>query len=176
MKPIRLVTVGSVEPRMLDAARRALSIELGTSCIAVPRELDPAFAFHSERSQYHSTEILEQIARTASDAEICVGITGVDLYIPILTFVFGEAQLGGSCAVVSYHRLLQQFYGLPPDDELAVERLEKEAVHETGHVLGLTHCDDYACVMAASHSVEWLDIKGTALCEECRGKVEIVSS
>ena len=42
-----------------------------------------------------------------------LGVTAVDLYIPILTFVFGEAQMGGPCSIVSYHRLRQEFYGLP---------------------------------------------------------------
>lgn len=103
--------------------------------------------------------------------EILVGVTDVDLYIPILSFVFGEAQLGGHIAVVSYHRLHQQFYGLPRDDSLLRERLVKEAIHEAGHTLGLTHCDDYDCVMAASHAVEWLDLKGAGFCGACRERI-----
>jgi predicted Zn-dependent protease len=103
--------------------------------------------------------------------EILVGVTDVDLYIPILSFVFGEAQLGGHIAVVSYHRLHQQFYGLPRDDSLLRERLVKEAIHEAGHTRGLTHCDDYDCVMAASHAVEWLDLKGAGFCASCRGRI-----
>jgi archaemetzincin len=47
----------------------------------------------------------------------------------------------------------------------------KEAVHEVGHTLNLTHCDDYRCVMASSHAVEWIDLKEEALCAACRGAV-----
>ena len=94
-----------------------------------------------------------------------------DLYIPILTFVFGEAQLGGECAVVSWHRLRQEFYGLPADDQLLRERLWKEAAHELGHTLHLAHCDDYGCVMASSHAVEWIDIKQGEFCGSCYGRV-----
>jgi archaemetzincin len=97
-----------------------------------------------------------------------LGVSAVDLYIPILTFVFGEAQVGGPCAVVSAHRLRQEFYGLAPDHELFRERLLKEAVHELGHTLSLTHCDDYRCVMASSHAVEWIDLKESRLCPACR--------
>jgi len=100
-----------------------------------------------------------------------LAVTDADLYIPILTFVFGEAQLGGKCALVSTHRLRQEFYGLPPDRDLLMERLLKESVHELGHTVELTHCDDYRCVMAASHAVEWIDLKDSTFCPECEARV-----
>ena len=100
-----------------------------------------------------------------------LGVTSVDLYIPILTFVFGEAQMGGPCAVVSTHRLAQELYGLPADPDALAERLLKEAVHEIGHTLDLTHCEDYACAMAPSHAVEWIDLKQATLCEQCQARV-----
>jgi archaemetzincin len=97
-----------------------------------------------------------------------LGIVAVDLYIPILTYVFGEAQMGGPCAVISAHRLRQEFYGLPPNPDLFRQRVIKEAVHELGHTLNLTHCDDYRCAMAPSHAVEWIDLKDSALCTACQ--------
>jgi archaemetzincin len=100
-----------------------------------------------------------------------LGITSVDLYIPILTFVFGEAQIGGPCGLVSIHRLRQEFYGLLPDLDLRRQRLAKEAVHEIGHTLDLTHCEDYQCAMAPSHAVEWIDLKESALCGSCQARV-----
>jgi archaemetzincin len=50
-------------------------------------------------------------------------------------------------------------------------RLLKEAVHEIGHTLELTHCHDYRCAMAPSHAVEWIDIKEAWLCSQCRARV-----
>jgi archaemetzincin len=94
-------------------------------------------------------------------------VTDVDLYIPVLTFVFGEAQLGGRCALVSLHRLHEEFYGLPPSPELLRHRLVKESVHELGHVLGLRHCPDWRCVMASTHDVERIDLKGEEYCPSC---------
>jgi len=85
--------------------------------------------------------------------------------------VFGEAQLDGACAVVSTHRLRQEFYGLPSDPKLLSERLLKEAVHELGHTFALTHCADYRCVMAAAHAVEWIDVKKNHFCKDCRARV-----
>ena len=75
----------------------------------------------------------------------------MDLYIPVLTFVFGEAQLSDGGAVVSAHRLRQEFYGMPTDPELLHERLLKESLHELGHTYGLRHCPDYTCVMSSSN-------------------------
>lgn len=99
--------------------------------------------------------------------ERILGVTAVDLYIPILTFVFGEAQLRGSCAVVSFHRLRQEFYGLPANSTVLGERLLKEAVHELGHTLPLAHCEDYQCVMSPSHGVERTDLKTSQFCTSC---------
>ncbi len=100
-----------------------------------------------------------------------LGVTEVDLYIPILTFVFGEAQLGGKFALVSAYRLRQEFYGLPADRDLLIDRLLKESVHELGHTVELTHCDDYRCVMAPSHAVEWIDLKESTFCRDCESRV-----
>ncbi len=170
MNLLQLLPIGLQDGR-LQELEPALARILGVRCQVLPRALDPEFAFHGERQQYHSSEILERMrASFGQDAWRLLGVAGVDLYIPILTYVFGEAQLGGPCAVVSYHRLRQQFYGLPADPALERDRLAKEAVHELGHTLGLRHCDDYDCVMAASHTVEWIDLKGLHLCAHCRAR------
>jgi archaemetzincin len=175
MRTIRLVPVGDVDKKLLEVARAGIITELRVACRDVGRRLDPEFAFHSEREQYHSTALLERLAsdNPAANGEVVVGITGLDLFIPILTFVFGEAQLGGRCAIVSYYRLRQEFYGLPADADIAGDRLVKEAVHEIGHTFGLTHCEDYECVMASSHAVEWLDVKRRALCASCRSRAGV---
>jgi len=95
----------------------------------------------------------------ARDTWKLLAVTSLDLYIPILTLVFGEAQVGGALLSSSYHRLRQELYGLPEDLDVLADRLLIEAVHELGHTLRLTHCDDYRCAMAPSHAVEWIDLK-----------------
>ena len=171
MKYLQLLPIGMIDGRLLEELGPALARRFRMPCELLPDALDPEFAFHPERQQYHSSEI---IARMQSGVEgetwRVLGVTNSDLYIPILTFVFGEAQLGGPCAVVSSHRLTQEFYGLQADRDLLRERLLKEAVHEIGHTLQLTHCDDYRCAMAASHAVEWIDIKESTLCVHCQSR------
>jgi archaemetzincin len=168
MKPIRVIPLATVDPALTESVRGALAREYATHVSVASASLDASFAYHPERQQYHSTEMVEHLASTFGDGNILLGLTSVDLYIPILTFVFGEAHLDGHCAVVSYHRLRQEFYGLPADPELLEERIVKEAIHEVGHTLGLHHCEDYECVMASSHAVEWLDMKYREICDHCR--------
>jgi archaemetzincin len=175
MKLLQLLPIGSLDDRLLPDLGSALPQLLDIPCEVLPLVLDPAQAFHSERQQYHSSELLQQMQRFVGPR--CwrlLGLTAVDLYIPILTFVFGEAQIGGPCAVVSAHRLRQEFNGLAPDYELLCQRLLKESVHELGHTLDLRHCHDYRCAMASSHAVEWIDLRESALCEACR--VQLLSN
>lgn len=75
--------------------------------------------------------------------------------------------MAGACAVISAHRLREEFYGLPPDDGLFLERLTKLALHELGHTFGLGHCSSWNCVMASTHAVERLDLKDAAFCRAC---------
>jgi archaemetzincin len=171
MKPLRLLPIGNLGGQMLQELGAAMGKVFRIPFLVLPQALDPEAAFHAERQQYHSSEILAAMQPfNTDDSWRVLGVTAVDLYIPILTFVFGEAQIGGPCAVVSSYRLRQEFYGVPANPEMLRERLLKEAVHEIGHTLELAHCHDYRCAMAASHAVEWIDIKEAWLCPQCRAR------
>ncbi len=129
---------------------------------------DPQLTYDASRGQYDSNMLLGQLLSDPSeDALRILGVTSVDLFIPVLTYVFGEAQLGGRAAVISTNRLRSEKYGLPPDPEILISRLEKEAVHELGHTFGLLHCAHSACVMHASTYVEEIDPKGASFCSAC---------
>jgi archaemetzincin len=171
MKHLCLLPIGNFGGQLLQELGAAMGKVFRVPFLALPQVLDPEAAFHAERQQYHSSEILAAMqAFNTSGRWRVLGVTAVDLYIPILTFVFGEAQIGGPCALVSSYRLRQEFYGLPADAHLLRARLLKEAVHEIGHTLELTHCHDYRCAMAASHAVEWIDIKDAWLCPQCQAR------
>lgn len=172
MHSLQLLPIGSPDPRLLEWLRQALHEKFRTPAQILSPALDPAFALHAERQQYHSSEILAAMQRRIdSNTWRILGVTQLDLYIPILTFVFGEAQLGGKAAVVSYHRLQQEFYGMPEDMDVLANRLLIESVHELGHTLRLTHCHEYRCAMAPSHAVEWIDLKDSGFCEDCLARV-----
>lgn len=126
------------------------------------------FALNRKRAQYASIDVLTMLDRLCPpDAARLIGLTERDLFIPVLTFVFGHAQLGGRAAVVSFARLRQEFYGLPPDPALFLERAAKEVLHETGHTFGLVHCADPACAMSLATRVQQIDRKQAAFCPAC---------
>jgi archaemetzincin len=130
--------------------------------------VDPAFAFNSYRNQFNSTSIIAALLeRYPAHQGKIIGITTVDLFVPVLTYVFGEAQLDGKVAVLSSFRLREELFGLDPNPELEHNRLVKEAVHELGHTFGLIHCPIPECVMHASSSAEEVDVKGKNFCDEC---------
>ena len=168
MKAIHLVAVGNGgAPGILDALAAGLARTFHVSCQIRPAVVDAEFAFQPGRGQYHSTALLKRLESWATRDVRLLGVTSLDLFVPVLTFVFGEAQLEGRCAVVSMRRLDEEFYGLPPRPELLRDRLLKEAVHELGHTFGLRHCDDWNCVMSSSHAVERLDVKSAEFCPQC---------
>lgn len=120
------------------------------------------------RNQYNSTWILSQLLRRVPEGNSKIlGVTSVDLFVPVLTFVFGEAQLHGKAAVVSTYRLRDELYGLPKNPERLKERLEKEAIHEVGHTFGIVHCHDPRCVMHSYTYAEEIDFKSKDFCNTC---------
>ena len=140
-------------------------------CISL--KLDLKIFYSSERHQYHSTLILSHLLKHLPDDGMrIVGITDVDIYIPILTYLFGEAQLHGQGALVSTHRLDTRFYGLPENKPLLYQRIVKEILHELGHTFGLVHCVDYRCVMHSSTYVEDIDLKSSRFCKDCWEKLQ----
>ncbi len=125
-------------------------------------------AYDHSRRQYQSTAFLAGLlSGEAENDKTRILVVDVDLYIPVLTFVFGEAQFEGSAAVVSTHRLSNQFYGLANDTNRLLSRLEKEVIHELGHVFGLYHCHQFECVMRSSTYVEEIDLKKKEFCASC---------
>jgi len=127
----------------------------------------PTQAWDARRKQYETGVILKWLEERHPGAAKILGVTDVDLFIPILTFVFGEAQLGGRAAVVSTARLAPRD-GLRLSERTLVERLRKEALHELGHAYGLVHCGTPGCVMGRSPGVAEIDTKGDSLCPDCR--------
>ena len=169
MTYISLVPIGLEDHAYLAALERfvADTFHLPTRIDAL--EISLQDAFDPNRQQYNSSLLLKQlITNPPREAERILGVVDVDLFIPILTFVFGEAQLKGIGAVVSLHRLHNRFYGLPEDRGATTERLLKEAIHELGHTFGLIHCSQPQCVMNSSTYVENIDQKPAELCPVCQ--------
>jgi archaemetzincin len=129
-----------------------------------------AEAYNPERKQYHSSKLLVSLGKAEGEERV-VCIADVDLYVPRLNFVFGEADMVSGTAIISLCRLRQEYYGLAPDDALFLERATKEIVHELGHTFGLGHCSNNRCVMHFSNSLADTDLKEAHFCSMCRPKI-----
>lgn len=153
---------------LMDGIRASVQSAFGAPTRLVRDPQRPTDTLDARRGQHASTAVLRWLKRVwPADAGAVVGVTDVDLFIPVLTFVFGEATLGGGLAVVSAARLAAA-PGQAADRRLLLHRLAKECVHELGHGFGLIHCVDPGCVMARSASLVHVDTKGGALCHDCR--------
>jgi archaemetzincin len=131
---------------------------------------DLAQAYDPERKQYHSSKLLASLGNAEREERV-VGVADVDLYVPRLNFVFGEADVHSGTAIISLYRLGQEYYGMAPNEALFLERATKEIVHELGHTFGLGHCTNNKCVMHFSNSLADTDLKESHFCNMCRPKI-----
>lgn len=168
MRTVFLQPVGPVSQPVIAAIGESIMEEYDAGVEALPEMAVPDGAYDAGRSQYSSSVILQRLAANVPmDAFRLFGITKHDLFIPMLSFVFGQAQLNGRVALLSLARLRQEFYGLPGDVAVLTERVTKETLHELGHTFGLLHCLDKECPMSLSTTVQLLDNKRSAYCAGC---------
>jgi len=169
---IELMAVGPVEGEVMEYLEEILHKRFKLEMRTAAALASPEFAYDSRRSQYDSTRILrEALERISGDAVRLLAVTGADLFLPMLSFVFGQAQLNGRVALISLARLRQEFYGLPPDRPLLLRRAAKEALHELGHSLGLAHCTAPTCAMSLSTNIQQVDAKNHEYCPGCNALI-----
>jgi archaemetzincin len=165
---VHVAPIGVFAPDLLATIVETIERVYGLECHAAPLIDEIAFAYDPDRKQYHSTAILEALTAAApADVFKVLALTREDLFIPILTHVYGEAQLGGTSCVVSTHRLAEGISMVNARGRY-LERVGKEAAHELGHTFDLRHCPDAYCIMHYCRSIEDVDHKGSDLCRYCR--------
>jgi archaemetzincin len=167
---IGILPIGDVEAEVLVSVKEGLRKvfpKTHTTVIEQPLPV-PRASFDRKRGQYRSNLILAELQSYVANSGFnrVLGVCDVDLFVPELNFVFGEATFPGKTALISLSRLKPEFYGEPPNVALLVERAVKEAVHEVGHTLGLKHCPHASCVMHFSNSLADTDKKQKLFCEE----------
>jgi archaemetzincin len=129
----------------------------------------PASYLNKKRGQFRSDLILGTLGnRLPPGTCALLALCDVDLFVPSLNFVFGQADPVRKVCIVSIIRLKQEFYGRPPDEHLLRSRTLKEGVHELGHLFGLYHCANPQCVMHFSNCLTDTDIKTDRFCLQCQ--------
>jgi len=129
--------------------------------------------YNPGRRQYDGNGILKMVAeKSTPDALKTFGLFSVDLFIPILTYIFGQATLNGDVGIASLFRLRNELYGLVRNNDLQLERFRKVILHELGHTFGLIHCHYPICIMRSSTYVEDIDQKKIFFCQNCQDELK----
>ncbi|QRN96872.1 non-proteolytic archaemetzincin-like protein [Archangium violaceum] len=167
-KVLLLVSVGHPPPVLLREVEEPISLQLGLATVVSKTALPtPTYAFNKDRGQYHCNAIMRRLVTLLEPGHSMVlGVTDVDLFVPDSPFVLGEADRESKSAVLSLARLRQG-----ADGELLRRRLQVEAVHQAGHLLGLSYCEDPRCVMFFAQSQQDCDRKQQSLCNNCRNEL-----
>ena len=159
--------IGEIDTKLLRPVSNKILNTFGCQTEVISDIIDIDFAFDPDRNQYNSTLILEKLADVAPSQTLkLLAITNADLFIPILTYVYGEAQLDGKTSIISTCRLNEGFSSLC-DEDTFLQRVVKEAIHELGHTFNLRHCNDKACIMHYCRSINDVDGKSDQLCRYC---------
>jgi archaemetzincin len=165
---LQLVTVGSPPPALIRDIEEPLRSQLDLVLVQSKRPLQsPTYAYNKDRGQYHCNAIMRRLQANLEAGQHCVlGLTEVDLFVPDAPFVFGEADREAKVGLVSTFR----FQGGASAEQLK-RRVQVEAVHQGGHLLGLSYCEDPRCVMFLAQSPVDCDRKNVALCNVCRNEL-----
>ncbi len=174
---IGVLRIGSVDSTVIERVQENLKMIFPkTTCALLDEILPvPSEAYDEKRQQHRSDIILTAIcAQTVKQRTLdrILGVIDTDIFVSPLSYVFGQAEYPGKAALISLHRLRQEFYNKKPDTDLFAERTTKEAVHELGHTFGLQHCSNPFCVMYFSNSIFDTDRKQSLFCSKCYMKVE----
>lgn len=170
LEMIALIPIGETDEAVMESLGQPLTQAFGQETKIGNKMPLPRESYYHSRHQYLAPPLLSLIPHPDPDNRV-LGVVDVDIFAPGLNFVFGIADIAGRRALISLRRLRQEFYGLPQDERLFLERTIKEAVHELGHTYGLEHCPSPTCVMHFSNSLRDTDVKGWKFCPKCQRKV-----
>jgi len=169
---VGILQVGKVTPEVLVGIREGLAKTFPDTTISIIKDVLPVpeDAFNKKRGQYNSNTILSAVKAYSSkkpEFHRLLGVVDVDIFVSGLNYVFGEAFAPGGVALISLWRLKPVFYKEKPNFALFLLRVQKEAIHELSHTLGVGHCLRSMCVMHFSNSIFDTDRKQSLLCDEC---------
>jgi archaemetzincin len=167
-KVLLLVSVGSASPSLLKDLEEPLTALLGLTVVGSKVALQrPDYAFNKDRGQYHCNAIMRRLVSLMEPSHnLVLGVTDVDLFVPDSAFVLGEADRESRSGVVSLARLRPGAHG----DQLR-RRVQVEAAHQAGHLVGLSFCEDSRCVMSFAQTPQDCDRKQLGLCNPCRNEL-----
>ncbi len=165
MIKLQIIPLGNIPEDLLNSIKEEMKNTYNIQAAVSEKTKPPEEAYNPLRHQFQAGKILEFLSQYKTRV---LGITDKDIYTEDLNFVFGQAQLKGTLALVSTERLDPMLYKKFPDKKLLIDRTIKEVIHEVGHTLGLAHCQNDKCVMSSSNTIFDVDKKTKNLCNMCK--------
>jgi archaemetzincin len=177
---VQVVPLGPVDDRLL----RVVAANVFALCQLPARVAKggplPSSAYAPQRQQYDAAALLKHLDGQRAEATLkkTIAVTAVDIFVPIFSYVFGEARLGGASALVSIYHLSDDL-GKNASKTTAAElylRAVKVALHELGHLFSMPHCEDHRCLMHYADSLEAIDGTPLQFCRYCRAEIPSVEA
>ena len=181
---IAVQPLGKVDKHIVDDIISGLQSTYGADILQLPQKPMYQEAFVNIKSpRYRADSLLKFLKRDMpAKADYILGITSRDIsttkyeLFPLVIKkpaskyrdwgVFGLGSCPGKSCMVSTFRVKTE------DRQLGSERMQKIAIHEVGHNLGLKHCSDKSCVMTdAVESVATVDNALKKLCNKCTNQL-----
>ena len=165
-RDLQLICVGNLPPSFLKDLEEPITSVLGVGVFVGKTQLTkPQYAFNKDRNQFHSNAIMRRLLTVKEPgARLMLGVCDVDLFVPDAQFVYGEADRESKTAVFSVFRL-------KADGDVYRRRVHIEALHQAGHLVGLSYCEDVRCAMFFATSLSDCDRRNQALCNNCRNEL-----
>jgi archaemetzincin len=176
--------VAMVRTPELSAIAAMLAAFFATPVDVLPVEAFPAaripLRVKEGRSQYDARAFLSRAAvRLPADAHCMLALVNVDLFVfDDQDYAYGWSTLHNRLGVVGFSRLdADAQAGVAPEEASGVllRRGLRVAVHETGHMFGLAHCQAFRCAMNGIADLDELDATPLRLCPLCLRKLHIVT-
>jgi archaemetzincin len=161
-----LIPLGRVNKTAVSIVAANLQAIMGLNTDIPPALAEPDYAYLPGRNQFDAAKIIKTLCAMTDGAPLKLGLIESDLCSPILSFVYGESQLGGKVALVSLHRLFAK------NPEVTYQRIAKISLHEVGHLLGIRHCWKTTCLMKHSSGLESLDSLSIYFCSACEYEIK----
>ena len=170
-RDVRRLTVIRVEP-VGDDSVRAFVQSLSP---LVPFELvlssdwsvDERRLLSWEGDIYDADVLLDRLEELTPPGEHTIGITDQPMHDEDHWWLYGKARLSGRTSLVSTGHLWVDDHEGDTHQWLFRERLGKVGVHEFGHSVGFTHCEDPRCVMRFATELWMLDQTRAGFCGGC---------